>query len=367
MNSLSNSDFKELINSKDGIHYSAYFENVSCALSLKDKIESSIEQARKTLQPILSKKQLEIFLDPLINFKNDYSKLEGLRGNVGLFRKDKFFKLVSMPVELSDITVIAKSFHIKPLIKNVQQDHNFLFLGFDDSTLHLYQGSLGTLKKIDEMEVGMNQSSSQLENISDWIKSWASEIEGSNSMRLYVAGTRPLTQEIIDYIQYKPIYRKPVSRSFDDDSLIDIISTVREIIRSDSYDSFNNVIQEYRWAVSRRLTEEDIHQISKSAIFGRIDKLIIADGVEIFGKINESNGDLHIHYEGLDHEDDDLLDDLAQAVLTNNGEVVVVDKDLLPKNRPIMAILKPRDSSVPKFHEFLEFTQKLESKLMATS
>lgn len=49
-----------------------------------------------------------------------------------------------------------------------------------------------------------------------------------------------------------------------------------------------------------------------------------------------------IHPVELDHEDDDILDDLAQAVLTAGGEVIVAPKDQLPTTSPVLAILKSR-------------------------
>jgi hypothetical protein len=42
----------------------------------------------------------------------------------------------------------------------------------------------------------------------------------------------------------------------------------------------------------------------------------------------------------MDHEDDDVLDDLAQKVLLAGGEVVVVERDQIPEQRSILAVLR---------------------------
>ena len=65
--------------------------------------------------------------------------------------------------------------------------------------------------------------------------------------------------------------------------------------------------------------------------------------MNIFGKINKDTGGLAIHPFHLDHEDDDILDDLAQAVIKYGGEVVVAPTDQIPSGRPILALLHPLD------------------------
>ena len=68
-------------------------------------------------------------------------------------------------------------------------------------------------------------------------------------------------------------------------------------------------------------------------------KIIVTDELSIFGKIDPKSGGLAIHPFDLDHEDDCILDDLAQMVLSQGGEVIVAKRDEIPKGRPILAIL----------------------------
>ena len=50
----------------------------------------------------------------------------------------------------------------------------------------------------------------------------------------------------------------------------------------------------------------------------------------------------------MDHEDDDILDDLAQIVLSQGGEVIVASKNEIPKGRPILAILDDGGKEIEK-------------------
>lgn len=118
---------------------------------------------------------------------------------------------------------------------------------------------------------------------------------------------------------------------------------------------------EFYQAEDLNLANKNIFQIAKAAIKGKVRKLIIADGIKIFGKIDKKSGELFIHPAHLNHEDDDILDDLAQEVLIQGGEVVVASREEIPKGRPILAILELSDSELSKLYTVdLNHNQKIE-------
>lgn len=98
-------------------------------------------------------------------------------------------------------------------------------------------------------------------------------------------------------------------------------------------------LTEYRLAEAMNLTKNNLYQISRAVIQGKVKKLIIADGVKRFGKIDPSSGLLSLHPYDLDHEDDDVLDDLAQTVLRDGGEVILARRDEIPEGHYALAIL----------------------------
>ncbi len=105
---------------------------------------------------------------------------------------------------------------------------------------------------------------------------------------------------------------------------------------------------EFYHAEDLNMANKNIYQIAKATMEGKVKKLIIADGICIFGKVDRKTGSLQIHPAHLDHEDDDILDDLAQEVLSKGGEVVVAARDEIPKGRPILAILDSSGSELSK-------------------
>ena len=66
---------------------------------------------------------------------------------------------------------------------------------------------------------------------------------------------------------------------------------------------------------------------------------MIADDIQLFGKLNGKSGKIKLHEKDLDHEDDDILDDIAQTVLAHGGKVTLAAKNEIPRKYPIMAII----------------------------
>jgi hypothetical protein len=78
--------------------------------------------------------------------------------------------------------------------------------------------------------------------------------------------------------------------------------------------------------------------IAKAAVKGQVRKLMVAEDFNVFGKLDKLTGGLSLHPIDLNHEDDCLLDDIAQTVLMTGGEVTVVKKSEMPDQKPLLAI-----------------------------
>lgn len=102
---------------------------------------------------------------------------------------------------------------------------------------------------------------------------------------------------------------------------------------------------EFSIAEDQSRIAKNIFQISKAVARGEVRKLMVAADAKVFGKIDPKTGGLAINPYHLDHEDYDILDDLAQAVIAQGGEVVVAAEDEMPRARIAMAILKRENLS----------------------
>jgi hypothetical protein len=87
--------------------------------------------------------------------------------------------------------------------------------------------------------------------------------------------------------------------------------------------------------------EKDFSQIIKYATRGQIHKLFVAKDKTLWGEINKYTGEYELFFDqNLGAPEDDLLDDLAEIVLSKGGKISVLDQKEIPNKLDAIAILK---------------------------
>lgn len=358
---------KPLIESKEGQHLTAYLINDQNIIHLKRQLRETLEMAYVYLTPVMNPDDLVRFVAPIHSAIEDTKLLKNLKGNVGLFRNENSFRILSLPVPVEQTCVVATSFHVKPLLRWMQVDREFLFLGISEGSASLYQGNQNSFNLIDTIifpaillkstdpDTYQDLKKSRLKSLkydetTEWLNEWLFGLTKESKPPLFVAGQKVLTNVFLKDTSYQNTRRQPVWTSFSQEKATEICSEIRSILKKDAKKDLEQALMEFYQAEDLNLANKNIFQIAKATIKGKVLKLIIADGINIFGKIDKKSGGLSIHPTHLDHEDDDILDDLAQEVLAQGGEVVVASREEIPKGRPILAILERPDSELSKFY-----------------
>lgn len=361
---------KGLIQSKDGIHLTGYIQNREADPShLKEQLSQIRNEAYEFLAPVMSVDERIKFLAPIDHLLSDLRVMIQMKGNIGIFRKKDAFRVLSLPVDVEPSCIVATSFHVKPLLRWIQTDQGFLLLGLNPTGAFLFSGDQNSLSKIDsfsfeplplygdEREADVLSSERRIFSLLKPIHFWLTELTSHTRPRLFVAGDPTLTKAFCEDSTYTNLELIPINDSFDESQLNTLAERVRKLRRREVALKLEKAILEFHLAEEMNLAKKNIFQIAKAAVQGRVRKLIVADGIRIFGKIDPKSGGLAIHPYDLDHEDDDLLDDLAQTVIAQGGEVIVASRDEIPKGRPILAILNEKTS------ETLTLVEKIKNSI----
>jgi hypothetical protein len=86
-------------------------------------------------------------------------------------------------------------------------------------------------------------------------------------------------------------------------------------------------------------TTSIVEDIVPAAYFSQISHLFVAKGAHIWGTFDEVNNRLNIHNtpdEGGEH----LIDNTVEKTLANGGEVYLLEKEEMPADAPMAAILR---------------------------
>lgn len=341
---------RSVIDSKHGIHLSIYVKFDGNQALFQEKLNQLLLNAEVFLSPAMEKEERTKFLKPIRDLLDNHDSLSHIKGNLGLFRKNDFFRYVSLPIQLEETCVVADSFHIKPLINWAQQDQDFVLVGFAIDGVHVYKGSQSEFKRVHSISLpkkrktpfAKNHELSRLQNLSSSMLLLAERIEDlsrGQQTTVFVAGQKSLIAAFLRKFKSDALYPETLSSTFAVENVYETCQHIRALLRLDSRARLNEALKEFEFAHKSKIAKSNIFQIAKSAIKGDVRKLIIAEDLHLFGKINFSTGGIALHALDMDHEDDCLLDDLAQTVLLKGGEVVIAKRSEIPAGRPIMAVL----------------------------
>lgn len=359
---------KPILESKDGIHLTAYLVNRGDPIDIKSQLRTTISEAFEWLDTAMTSEERNKFLEPLESLLNDARIFKQIKGNIGIFRNEDMFRILNIPINVEQSCQVASSFHVKPLLRWLQGDQEFLLLGLEKDSAHLYLGSQASFKLVDSILfpeffkvriTGDNYESTktarqtklkEAETFS-WVNDWILGLTKRSNPKLFVAGEPSLVEALNRKLKYKNVLKTPISNSFNKSSAIASAQNIRKILKSESKMLLEKALLEFRFAEESNRSKKNIFQIAKAVVQGKVRKLIVTDEINIFGKIDHNSGGIAIHPFDQDHEDDCILDDLAQMVLSQGGEVVIAKRDEIPKGRPILAILEDDGLDLEKKEE----------------
>lgn len=328
---------KPILESIEGIHLTAYLVNNGDIDNLKSQLQEIVWEAESNLYLVKSIEERKKFLEPIYGLLNDAGILINMKNSIGIFRNQNSFRILNIPIALDRQCHIADTFHVKPLLKWMQFDRQFLVLEIKKRSVQISIGTSTTFKKVGEVH---SEAHNQLiGTLAKWLDDNICMSQSSSSVNAFVYSRKPLPKELLNILKTRNFFIWNLTKNESIRSISETLEFGRKVLLEEAKRNLSRKIIEFEFADRRNLAKKNIFQIAKAAIHGRVKKLLIADGINIFGRINRKTGGLAIHPVDLNHEDDDILDDIAQAVLATGGEVVVAPKTEMPSNRPVMAIL----------------------------
>lgn len=336
---------KSLIESRDGVHLTLYLENPGELDVLHSQLRRSIEYAYENIAPVMSAPLMKRLLGPLDKLAAEPNKLMQMKGNVGIFRNLEMFRILNVPVHVSTGCHVASSFHVKPLIKWLQSDQEFLLLSLDRVSEGQIEVSIHAGDHASFRQSAMSLLQAEVSpHAAVFDFSWVHDVLQAHieygTAKVFLLGEVDVCDALKKEIDILNLDERFVGTGLGQRNLEDVCREIRVSMMLHARRRLESTLNEFVIADLENRTSKNLFQIAKAVVKGRVRKLIVSDEIQIFGNIDRRTGGLSIHPFDLDHEDDDLLDDLAQIVLSQGGEVYVASQDEIPKGRPILAILE---------------------------
>lgn len=286
------------------------------------------------------------------------------------------FELFEVQRPFPELVVVANSFHIKPLLRICQSADRFQVLCLNRHGAKLYEGNRYALDPVELKDVPATITEALGDELTEPHLTVASYGAGTDQAMFHGHGSkadevdndRDRFFRVIDRAIFKhhsspsglplilaalPEYHAPFRKLSQNPFLIkDGIQKNPESLSGDELRSeawrvleplylerLAGLIDSFQSARSRHAGSDDLSDVARAAVAGRVATLLIEAERKIPGHIDSATG--AIEPGDLSHpEIDDMLDDLAEIVLRMQGEVIVVPANRMPSQSGLAAIYR---------------------------
>jgi hypothetical protein len=288
------------------------------------------------------------------------------------------FRVYRLQRPVAELSIVAESFHIKPLLRIVQSSDRYHVLGLNRQGVKLFEGNRDAL---DPVELPPDLSRTITEVMSEDRKephveirapgggAAASGLRRGQPSGVEVADSdterffRAVDRAILDHYsrpsglplllaalpEHLALFRRISRNPLLMDQGIEVhpdalsIEALRDrawrVVEPRYLARLSGLLEMFGAARSKDLGTDDLAKIMRAALAGRVATLLIEADRHIPGRTDAATG--AIEFDDLAHpEVDDLLDDVGELVLKNGGQVVIVPPERMPTRSGLAAIYR---------------------------
>ncbi len=338
--------------------------------NLVKKAKLSLEQkyADKTIKPLMT----------LLNkMTGDNELWQHASAGLALFATLDDMIVYRLEQSFKPISIVANSFHIKPLIQHFQGLDTYLLLALDAESFALYEGNHVDIKPItlgDDIATTLTAAlGTQHTEAYQTHGVYGGAADGStfhghggksddvdiDREKFF----RHVDRVVLDYTSiqtkkplilvshkayqhdFKSVSRQPwmldvaIDGAYHDFSMADIKHELKKINQQRMMVQVDQALKQYHDLRSKDLSTDQIILVLKGLLAARVDTLFIEEDKIIPGKIDIENQQI-IQNDLTDPETDDLLDDMVQHAMQTGSKVWIIPQDQMPSSSGVAAIFR---------------------------
>ena len=338
------------------------------------KLLKNIENSLKQLADI---DFIEKIMKPLQDIKEDKFFWNNTSNGLAVFASKSACVVYHLNDEVKELTVVADSFHIIPLIKAFQAVADYQVLGLSRENFALYQGNRFGIEEI-KLDPAAPRTMQEVlgDQLSDIYLSFGAHAGAGSpqTFHAYSDAKREMDKDTEKYFRYVDAFvtetfskvsklplilaslveyqtefmgmsknshllKEGIHKSIDAMDLDELKTRAASIVEGRALDKILKLTESFGEFEAASRASTDLDHIVKAACESRVESLLIETEKIIPGKIDTESG-LIVLNETLDPGYDDLLDDLAEMVLTSGGTVNVLTQEQMPGTSGVAAIYR---------------------------
>jgi hypothetical protein len=324
--------------------------------------------------------EIRPLLEPFLALADDRDFWNHTLDGLAVLGAKGIFRVYNLQRPVAELAVVADSFHTKPLMRILQSADRYHVLGLNRQAIKLFEGNRDALDEIEPAQ-GVPRTITQAlgEELTEPHQTVASYggVGGGHSPMHHGHGGKESEVDIDAERFFRAVDRAVLEHHSQPSGLLMILAALPEHhhlfhdvsrnpfllpesidIHPDALSSIDELrqrawqlieprylarlaalVEAFGNARSKGLGDDELAQVAKAVVGGRVATLLIEARREVPGRINAATGD--IEFDDLAHpEVDDVLDDLGALALKMGGQVVVVPTERMPTETGIAAIYR---------------------------
>lgn len=281
------------------------------------------------------------------------------------------FRVYNLPRPVRELVVVAESFHIKPLLRFVQSADRYHVLGVGREKINFFAGNRDALDEVElapavpRIPSDASHGKAKEFHLSAWAslagapgvhfsKGSKSDIEDNEATRFLRAVDRAILEHysrptrlplILAALPENQAFFRRIARNpflLPDEVTVHPDAVTIDVLRDRAWAAMEphyrtrlaGLVEMFGVARAKELGADDLESVAASAVAARVGTVLIEADRHIPGRIDPETGGVVFGGEAVD----DMLDDIAELVLKNGGQVVIVPSAQMPTRTGIAAI-----------------------------
>jgi len=296
---------------------------------------------------------------------------------LALFCSEDIFHFFRLPIRFTELVVVAKRFHLKPLLPILTSNSTFFILAVSQNQLRLLEGTQHSFDEIELEGVPQNLAETLPESfpekqlqfhtgtpsgsgnrpamfhghdiggdiknrIRQWFRTIDKEVGGllsDTQSPLVLAGVDTLFPLYKEVNTYPHLMDEGIPGNPEGMKAEDLHQQAWAIVEPVLKKELEAGVARYRQLAGTGKTATEIVEAVPAAHHGRIEVLFVAVGVQVWGRFDPEKGVVQVH-ESPDPGDEDLLDLIAIQTLLKGGTVYAVSPEEVPDQGLLAAIFR---------------------------
>lgn len=315
-----------------------------------------------------SDKEIKDFVQPVNQLIDDSNFWRHQSDGLAIFLSKNTFKKYTVPVFFEEFNYVSDEFYLKPLMPLFNGDGMFYLLSLKSDEVRFYEGTRYSITEILTPEevpsqikdvVGYDYEQKNLQfrsgqqgdqNSGMYHGAGEGKAEELNEMKRYFRAVNDGIMTMLHDDQnppmllccqdshfpiykkvntYQNLHEKHVSGNPEDKDINQLHEEAWGILEPHFNATKKEKLNSYDEYIGSGKASGDVNKIIKAAIEGRIDSLFVQNGVEIFGKYDDTKQVADIQNKP-NHDNLSLLNLITIKVFEKGGTIYIMEKEDMP-------------------------------------